>query len=308
MSLPLVSIVMPVYNGAEYLGRAIDSALSQTYPNTEVIVIDDGSTDGGKTAAVISAYNGKIRAYHKENGGVSSALNLGVSVMKGDYFVWLSHDDILLPNLVEAQMKALSDNKLDDGKTIVCCQVGLIDAKGKKLVRPHKTLDGMKSGNEIYRMLLSGVNICYCTMLIPKSAMQAVPPFNSEYKYVQDKMYWKSLAVSGCRFFFYQEKLALLRTYKGQLSEKLKPIYKDEMYRYLKPDIEKLYQVYDREVAVSVLIYAYKRNLTTVKEQLTELMKSHGDYNLKVKYKCVKTRTKYLLRQAIKKVYLFGRG
>lgn len=308
MSLPLVSVIMPVYNGAEYLGRAIDSALAQTYSNLEIIVIDDGSDDGGKTAAVISAYGNKIKALHKENGGVSSALNLGVSHMKGEYFVWLSHDDILLPNLVECQIDVLLKNNLDDGNTVVSCQVGLIDAAGKALYRPYKPLLGEKNGAEIYRLLLSGANICYCTMLIPKKAMEKVPPFNTGYRYVQDKMYWKSLAKSGCRFYFYEEKLALLRTYKGQLSEKLKPIYKEEMYRYLKPDIDALHLNYDIEIAKSILLYASKRKLIVVKDDIKNLMIDNGDYSFKICFDCFCVRSKYLIRQFVKKIYLFGRG
>ncbi len=308
MSLPLVSVIMPVYNGAEYLGRAIDSALAQTYPNLEVIVIDDGSDDGGKTAAVISTYGDKVKALHKENGGVSSALNLGISVMNGEYFVWLSHDDVFLPELVEHQMNVMLNNNLDDGNTIVCCQIGLIDADGKALYRPNKPLNGMKNGGEIYKLLLSGANICYCTMLIPKAAMDKVPPFNIEYKYVQDKIYWKSLAKCGCRFFFYGEKLALLRTYKGQLSEKLKPIYKEEMYRYLRKDIDELKKEYDRDVAVSVLLYASKRKLTVVKDEIKALLKKHNHYGIRVWLKCLLVRSRYLIRQFVKKIYLFGRG
>ena len=90
---PLVSIIIPVYNGSNYLKKAIDSALSQTYKNIEIIVVNDGSKDDGATEQVALSYGDKINYYLKENGGVSSALNFGISKMKGDYFSWLSHDD-----------------------------------------------------------------------------------------------------------------------------------------------------------------------------------------------------------------------
>ena len=92
--LPLVSIVIPVYNGADYMREAIDSALSQTYPHIEVLVVNDGSTDSGATAAVARSYGDKIRYFEKKNGGVSSALNYGIRNMQGSYFSWLSHDDV----------------------------------------------------------------------------------------------------------------------------------------------------------------------------------------------------------------------
>ena len=260
---------MPVYNGADYLGAAIESAIAQDYENKEIIVINDGSDDGGATAAVIKSFGDKIIAIEKENGGVSSALNLGVSVMKGDYFAWLSHDDLLKSNYLSRQVEVLNKQTLADGNTVVCCQAGLIDAKGKKLFRPHKTLNGMKSGEEIYRLLISGGNICYFTMLIPKSAMDKVPPFNTAFRYVQDKLYWKSLAANGCRFYFHGAELCLLRTYSGQLSEKLKPIYKDEMLLYLSPDIDALEKKFDAELAKGILFYQYIKNFFRTQQKRT---------------------------------------
>src|SRR4026207_13272 len=93
---PLVSIVIPVYNGANFMREAINSALAQTYKNTEVIVVNDGSTDNGLTDAIAKEYGDKICYFRKENGGCGSALNMGIANMKGDYFSWLSHDDVYL--------------------------------------------------------------------------------------------------------------------------------------------------------------------------------------------------------------------
>ena len=90
---PKVTIVIPVYNGANYLGNAINCALAQTYQNVEVLVINDGSTDNGETERIARSYGDRIRYFYKPNGGVSSALNLGIQNMTGDYFSWLSHDD-----------------------------------------------------------------------------------------------------------------------------------------------------------------------------------------------------------------------
>ncbi len=75
---PNVSIVIPVYNGANFLAEAIDSALMQSYNNIEVIVVNDGSCDDGKTEAIANSYGNRIRYFHKENGGVATALNLGI--------------------------------------------------------------------------------------------------------------------------------------------------------------------------------------------------------------------------------------
>lgn len=104
---PLVSIVIPVYNGANYLKEAIDSACNQTYRNCEIIVVNDGSTDGGKSEQIALSYGDKIRYFYKENGKVSSALNLGIRKMRGEYFAWLSHDDLFYPEKIERQMETM---------------------------------------------------------------------------------------------------------------------------------------------------------------------------------------------------------
>ena len=105
---PLVSIIIPVYNGSNFLREAIFSALAQTYPNIEVIVINDGSNDNNKTDAIARSFGETIRYFYQENKGVASALNLGISQMRGDYFSWLSHDDIYLPEKIATQIKFLT--------------------------------------------------------------------------------------------------------------------------------------------------------------------------------------------------------
>ena len=107
---PLVSIIIPVYNGSNYMREAIDSALAQTYENFEVIVVNDGSTDGGKTERIALSYGNRIRYYHKENGGVATAMNFGIHEMKGEYFSWLSHDDIFYPDKIKIQMEAIRES------------------------------------------------------------------------------------------------------------------------------------------------------------------------------------------------------
>ncbi len=101
---PRVSIIIPVYNGADYLREAIESALTQSYSNCEVIVVNDGSADNGETNAIARAYGERIRYFQKENGGAASALNYGVRQMTGEFFAWLSHDDLYLPDKIMHQM------------------------------------------------------------------------------------------------------------------------------------------------------------------------------------------------------------
>ena len=111
---PIVSVIIPVYNGGNYLRYAIDSVLNQSYKKCEIIVVNDGSCDNGETEQIISSYGNKIRSIQKNNGGVSSALNYGIRSMNGDYFVWLSHDDELKKYKIEKQIEAIVSSMNED--------------------------------------------------------------------------------------------------------------------------------------------------------------------------------------------------
>ena len=116
---PLVSIVIPVYNGANFMREAIDSALNQTYKNIEIIVVNDGSTDDGETEKIALSYGDKIRYFKKENGGCASALNFGISKMQGEWFSWLSHDDVYYPEKIQSAIDTIAEKNFTDKKTIV---------------------------------------------------------------------------------------------------------------------------------------------------------------------------------------------
>lgn len=105
MTMPSISVVIPVHNGTNYLREAIDSVLAQTWSDYEVLVIDDGSTDG--TWELIQSYGDRVRGIRKPNGGVASALNMGISQMRGRWLAWLSHDDLWLPAKLERQIEFL---------------------------------------------------------------------------------------------------------------------------------------------------------------------------------------------------------
>ena len=104
---PLVSIIINNYNYGHFLSAAIDSALSQTYPHNEVIVVDDGSTDNSQ--AVIASYNNRVLPVLKENGGQASAFNAGFAASQGDIICFLDSDDVFLPEKVAEVVNTLKD-------------------------------------------------------------------------------------------------------------------------------------------------------------------------------------------------------
>lgn len=107
-NLPLVSVIVPVYNVEQYLHRSIDSLLVQTYKNLEILIIDDGSTDG--SAAICdyyASYDARIRVFHKENGGQSDARNMALERMTGDYVTFVDSDDYVASDMIEKFYNAI---------------------------------------------------------------------------------------------------------------------------------------------------------------------------------------------------------
>ena len=99
---PLISCIVPVYNGELYLREALDSIFSQGYEPLEVIVVDDGSTDG--TAKVVDRYDGRIRYVRQSNAGPVAARNRGLEEAKGDFIAFLDADDLWHPNKIRVQI------------------------------------------------------------------------------------------------------------------------------------------------------------------------------------------------------------
>ncbi|MDA8235872.1 MAG: glycosyltransferase [Clostridia bacterium] len=185
---PKVSIIIPVYNGSNYLCEAIDSALGQTYKNTEIIVVNDGSNDGGKTEEIAKSYGEKIRYFYKENGGVASALNFGISVAEGDYISWLSHDDLYLPNKLEVQINYLQKQPQE---VVLYSDYYFVDRDSNiisTVVIPHI------SSEQFLSQLFIVAPVHGCSTLIPKKCFKEIGLFNPKLKTVQDYEMWFRIA------------------------------------------------------------------------------------------------------------------
>lgn len=99
---PLISIIVPVYQVKDYLGACVESLRAQTYANLEIILVDDGSTDGsGEMCGQYAAMDGRIRVAHQENRGLSAARNTGLACMKGELAAFVDSDDIVQPDFIE---------------------------------------------------------------------------------------------------------------------------------------------------------------------------------------------------------------
>jgi glycosyltransferase involved in cell wall biosynthesis len=181
---PKVSIVIPVYNGANYLHEAIDSALAQTYPDIEIIVVNDGSSDSGETERIAKSYGESIRYFSKKNGGVASALNLGIREMKGEYFAWLSHDDVFLPEKIARQIEFLKQNP-----DFTACYTDYlqIDAKGNKL---REITTPWLPKKKALKALFGRQYINGSTMVVRRDCFDQVGMFAEHLRYTQDMEMW----------------------------------------------------------------------------------------------------------------------
>ncbi len=125
---PKVSVIIPNYNYSQYIGEAVGSALSQTYKNIEVIVVDDGSKDN--SLEILENFAGRIKIIKQQNAGVSAARNSGVENSDGEFIAFLDADDVWLPEKIEKQINCFSANK---NLGLVHVAVQDIDAHGKNL-------------------------------------------------------------------------------------------------------------------------------------------------------------------------------
>jgi len=182
---PMVSIVIPVFNGADFLSQAIDSALGQTYEYCEVIVVNDGSEDGGITEGIALGYGDRIRYLCKSNGGVASALNLAIQYSSGAYISWLSHDDLYESHKIERQIEALTS--MDEKNTILYSDYSIFTDNPNDLL--PITLGNIPAPRFRYWIMTEN-RLHGCTLLIPSLAFKEVGNFDINLKTTQDYDLW----------------------------------------------------------------------------------------------------------------------
>lgn len=219
---PLVSIIIPVYNGGEFLSQAIESALNQTYKKVEIIVVNDGSNDDGESEKIALSYNDKIRYFTKENGGVSTALNYAMKIMKGEWFSWLSHDDLYFPEKIQKQIEYinyLKDNNqnINIKKITIRSATQSIDKNGKVIYVPsYKDVPECEEPidtiiNNVFRYRLSG-----CSFLLPSSCIKDAGFFDPHIRTVSDVEYWYRLLFSGYKFYCLKSEILVKNRSHGQ--------------------------------------------------------------------------------------------
>jgi len=229
-----VSIIIPFYN-CSYIDQAIESALNQTYQNIEVIVVNDGSD---KFSEKITPYLNRIRYVEKENGGTASALNLGIKNATGDYFAWLSSDDIFLKDKILRQLTFMQETN----SYISYTNYSLIDANSNIVLEsagihyPYKV--------DFLQNLKKGCNINGCTVMMKMEVFSALGFFNEKLKFTQDYEFWLR-AVQHYEFYYLNEQLLHYRVHSEMGTKKFDGVINNE--------IEALNQKYESKLTKLII-------------------------------------------------------
>jgi len=191
---PKVSVIIPCYNGAQFIREAIESVLSQTYQHLELIVVDDGSTDN--SLGVIKQYLSDSRVKvltHEQNEGIPAARNTGIRSSKGQYIAFLDQDDLWKPKKIEAQVKLF--NSLNDPELgIIFTNLMYIDCKGKAIGtwKENNSLNLIYERDkiEIIVELFRGNIIPTVTAMIRKECFDKVGLLNENLHGADDYEFW----------------------------------------------------------------------------------------------------------------------
>lgn len=304
-----ISIIIPVYNGGNYLKDAIDSTLAQTYQNCEVIVVNDGSVDNGVTEKIAKSYGNKIRYYYKKNGGVASALNYGITRMSGEYFAWCSHDDMFKKDKCEKQIESLL--KCEDRTQICIGNFDLLDVDTNKITPFHISCHKKEKviGNGLFAVLMGLIH--GCTVLIHKSHFERCGLFDESLETTQDYDMWFRM-FRGQKIMYLDKALVVSRQHREQGSKTIathldecnqlherftREITKEEIKKMFGGEYEFYGQMHDYAMATP-----YDKFYDYVKRQLLLIPEPE---DIKEKQKKLKT---YIYAENCTKVYIFGAG
>lgn len=193
MASPLVSVIIPCYNSAAHITDAINSVFAQDYPNIEVIVVDDGSTDN--SIDILRQFGDKIVVQQQANQGPAAARNAGMRLAKGEFIAFIDSDDLWLPGKLTAQISYLQQHPkvglcycgwaiLHDGTSLEQIAAQLADAP------KAETLENAYYSGWLYLKLLKESVIHTITAVIRKDVIDTIGMFNTDYRIGEDHDLW----------------------------------------------------------------------------------------------------------------------
>ena len=210
---PLVSVIVPAYDVAEYIGEALDSVLTQTFTDYEIIVINDGSPDTPALERALASYLPRIVYLKQENQGVSAARNAGIQAARGSLLAFLDGDDTWLPNYLEVQVAKIQADPTIDVLYPNVMMFGDSSKDGEEFM----TLCPSNGEVTLERLLLQECNVSNCS-IARRDAIMRAGLFDESLRSVEDFDLWLRVIKQGGRIAYHREILARYRRRHGSLT------------------------------------------------------------------------------------------
>jgi len=236
-----ISVIIPSFNRAKYLGDTIRSVLGQSFQDFEIIIVDDGSTDNTKEIVLdFQKRDNRIKYLYQNNKGTSSAKNTGIKLSQGDFLQFLDSDDLIEEKKLEVQVYHLNTNPDTD--------IVYSDARffpDEDIAKRYYSLDGKNrpwmpkisgSGEELLKLLLSRNIMPTSAPLLRKNIFKIIKPFDESLICYEDWDLWIRCALANKKFFFLNSEgsLTLIRFHPNSLSTDLIKMYKSKLKVQLK--------------------------------------------------------------------------
>ncbi len=229
MSASLISCVVPVYNGERYLGETLDSILDQTYRPIEVIVVDDGSTDGtpGVASAYVERHRELVRYAHQANAGPPAARNHGLEIARGEIITFLDADDLWHAEKLERQAAFLAGSEAVDAAFTHIQNFWIEELKEEaERFRDHR----------IAQPLPGYVAV---TMMAWRRAFEVAGPFDADRKHAETMEWILRAGGHGMKVGMMPDVLTLRRLHPGNRSRVLQAESRDDFLNLLKSDLDR---------------------------------------------------------------------
>lgn len=210
--MPRISVIIPAYNVASYVGETLASVFAQTFADYEVIVVNDGSLDTSELESALEPYAGRLRYFKQENAGASAARNHGLREARGELIAFLDADDLWLPNYLEEQLKFLREHNCD----LVCADALIFgDSPDAGRTYMESLMETAPPVGEVtFLDLVSGErSLITSGVLARRKLIFEVGLFDEALRNAQDFDLWLRLARRGARLAYHRQ---LLLRYRGR--------------------------------------------------------------------------------------------
>ncbi len=258
--MPRVSVVIPTFNCERFIGRTVDSALQQTYRDFEIIVVDDGSTDG--TEAVLAGYGAALRYIKQANQGASAARNAALSKATGEYIAYLDADDLWNADKLARQVEYLDANP---SCGFVHTDVAVIDEHDSVLHACFNKETGRTvPRGRCLRDIVQRSHIQTLTVLERRSAFDRAGKFDLRLPVAQDYLHWIQVVLHGYEVGYLPEPLGQYRWRAGSLMSSQRRLLGDftKIYEILLTE-HRLEEIHGSEIRrlIDIQLYANQRQL-----------------------------------------------